>query len=131
MMSRVRPTYVLPAALLGLAAASLTDCTSPSTGRTVASTTATGTASPSESPALITVSFCVGSSPQHPGSTVTVHFLRGSQPFGEPRIQVPMRVSVEVPPGAFRVVVDGATQFTGSTSPGETVKGSMGQGCPN
>jgi hypothetical protein len=130
MMSNVHPRSLFPAAALGLAAAFLAACTSTATG-TPTPSTATGTERPSASLALSTVSFCVGSSPQHPGgSTVTVHFLRGSQSLGEPSVQVPMRVSVEVPPGDFRVVVDGATQFTGSTAPGETVKGSMGQGCP-
>jgi hypothetical protein len=130
MMSNLLRRSLFPAAALGLVAAGLAGCSSTSAG-TPTSTTAAGTASPSASLALSTVSYCVGSSPQHPtGSTVTVHFLRGSQTLGEPSIQVPMRVSVEVPPGDFRVVVDGTTQFSGSTAPGQTVKSSMGQDCP-
>jgi hypothetical protein len=130
LVANAQPRFLLIAAALGLAAAGLAGCSATS-DETPTSTTVAGTARPSASLALSTVSFCVGSSPLHPaGSTVTVHFLRGAQSLGEPRIQVPMRVSVEVPPGDFRVVVDHATQFSGSTAPGQTVKGSMGQGCP-
>jgi hypothetical protein len=81
---------------------------------------------------LSTVSFCVGMSPKHPtGSTVTVRFMRGPLALGEPVIEVPMRVSVQVPAGTFTVVVDGLAQMAGSTVPGGMVMGSMGQGCPS
>jgi hypothetical protein len=60
-----------------------------------------------------------------------VRFLRGSLALGEPIIQVPMRVSIQVPAGPVTVVVDGAPRLTGSSVPGETFTGSMGQNCPN
>jgi len=59
-----------------------------------------------------------------------VGFMRGALDLGEPVIQVPMRVSVQVPAGPFTVVVDGVAHMAGSGAPGATASGQMGQQRP-
>jgi hypothetical protein len=120
--------------LMGIAVlAAVAGCTTSSTGGPVGKSSAANVApSLGEQPqSLSTVSFCVGTSAKHhDGSVVTVHFMRGSVVLAEPMMQVPIRVSVQISPGPFSVVVDGVAQFSGSASPGQTVSGSMGQNCP-
>lgn len=119
------------AGLLGLVALpALAGCTSSPASTAPPTGMPTVAVRPTATPSLGTVSFCVGTSASHPAtSTVVVHFMRGPSALAAPSIQVPMWVSVQVSPGPFSVVVDGAAQLTGTTSANTSAAGSMGKGC--
>jgi len=131
-MLTVRRAALGTAVVAMTVAVTLAGCTSTQPPRQAAAPKPSASARATPAAALSTVSFCVGTSPKHPsGSTVTVRFMRGPLALGEPVIQVPMRVSVQVSAGPFTVVVDGAPQLTGSLVPGGTVLGAMGRDCPS
>ena len=78
------------------------------------------------------ISYCVGTSARHKsGQTVRVTFMRGSQVLGQPSITVPMRISVQVSPGPYSVVVDGKKYMWGAVNAGETASGTDGANCPS
>jgi len=120
------------AATVALAAvASLSACTSTTPTPGVTSTARTKTAQPTDIANLSSISYCVGTSPEHPrGSIVLVRFMRGSKDLGGGRIQVPMRIGVQVPPGPFTVVAGTTIMMSGSATSGQITAGSSGRGCP-
>jgi len=131
-MRRVGGTGRLTAVVVMALVVTLAGCTSTVPAGPSVTSTPSPTPRPSQTVRLSTVSFCVGTSPKHSsGSTVMVRFMRGSVALGEPLIEVPMRVSIQIPAGPFTVVVDGVRQLAGSSVPGETVMGSTGLDCPN
>jgi hypothetical protein len=61
---------------------------------------------------------------------VVVKLVRGHTLLASPEIEVPMRTTVAVTPGPTQVVVGGVPRLTGVALAGQTLSGSMGQGCP-
>jgi hypothetical protein len=79
-----------------------------------------------------TVAFCVGVFPPlntRPGDSVIVRIDTASGVLS-PSTGVGTRVTVQVSPGPFKIVVKGHTQLAGLVTVGSNQAGSVGAGCP-
>lgn len=63
------------------------------------------------------------------GDIVTVRFETGSGAVFTPTAPVGTQVTVQVPPGPFKILVKGHVQVSGTITAGETRSGSVGTGC--
>ena len=89
--------------------------------------------SSSVAPAAPTLGFCVGVFPPlrtRAGDIVTVRFETGNGTVFSPSAPVGTQVTVQVPPGPYKILVKGHPQVSGIITAGEIRNAAVGTGCP-